>query len=199
MRCFRLIIVLFFGGISLVDAQENISYFQWKEKKYVDYVQSDKTMGLYMVDTIRINNFVILQTLPDLREYLMSESFYNKHRKNFSSSNISKYFLEYPNDFYLFDYPLPGIIFPVFIQNHLFEENRVFDNRKILVEKKKYLIYRFNILPEYFVVFLVRGDTYNKITGVNIIDAYYGLTKFKEPHAYYKWVIPIWKENVNNQ
>lgn len=49
--------------------------------------------------------------------------------------------------------------------------------------------------PDYYYLFLVRGDFYNYITVTCVFDGpYQSYIPFPDPKAYYKVVVPVWEE-----
>lgn len=170
------------------------SYFQWKDKRWGDYKLPYGVMGIYLVDTIKIEHPIILHTLKDNHEFLMTESFYKKNKKKFTSSKIASFLLDEADDFFIYDNYGDILFMPSFMHHLLYEENRPDFNYYIeLYSKNKYKLYEMIVEPDYYLVLLVRGDAYTNAIS-HVWDIYYGNIKFKEPKAYYKWLIPVWRK-----
>lgn len=52
---------------------------------------------------------------------------------------------------------------------------------------------KFTVNPDYWLLFLVRGDVYNFMACTMVMDSPTRYLTFKNPYAYYKVVYPCWK------
>ena len=62
-----------------------------------------------------------------------------------------------------------------------------------ILNSNSYQIYTFTPSPKYYWLIMIRGDAYNYLTVIDILDSGCEPIKFKDMKAYYKLLIPICK------
>lgn len=195
------ILLLFLVFTTFVSAQDNHSCIKDSmdiENRYSKLlISAYNTKGIYLVDTICIEDPVII-VVPHNTIYVMSYLFYLNNKWSFSKSKIKKMLHE--NEEHVFIYDMEWYLYTLIPQNQrnlLFYDKRPKDltNWETIYQNKKgYKLEKPIQKPDYFLLFLVRGDIYNKVTYDLVMDN--GLDEreeFKDPKAYYKIAVPVWK------
>lgn len=170
-----------------------------KENRYGDeLISAYNTKGIYLVDTICIEEPVIIE-IPRGIIYVMPYSFYLNNKWTFSKSKIKKMF--YENEEYMFIYDMEWFLYSLIshkMRNQLFFDDRPRDItnwKRLYQDKNGFIVDKMKQVPDYFLLFLIRGDIYNKVTYDMVWDS--GLDEredFKDPKAYYKMAVPVWRK-----
>ncbi|MDR0824395.1 MAG: hypothetical protein LBN74_04830 [Prevotella sp.] len=156
------------------------------------YKNKEGYKNFYFVDTIYIDNPIFVFSKNE-NEFVMSKSVYALY-------NGKEDFLLYrPDVFFVSDnLPMGGIPTKMFDQlilhsRHYCWEMESKDNLTWMKEKKKGIsrCYTYKKQPEYFLLYLIRGDYYNQVyTG---LDGPSVINFKRNKYNYYKIVIPVCK------
>ena len=170
-----------------------------KENIYNDVLMSAyNTKGIYLVDTICIENPVIIE-IPHGMIYVMPYSFYLNNKWTFSKSKIKKMF--YENEEYMFIYDMSWHLYSLVsrkMRNLIFFDDRPRDITNwttLYHDKNGFVVDKMKQVPDYFLLFLIRGDIFNKVDYEMVWDGRYDEREdFKDPKAYYKMAVPVWRK-----
>jgi hypothetical protein len=157
-----------------------------------EYESKEGYKNFYFVDTIKINNPIGV-FFKDGNEFVMSKDVYELY-------NGKEDFLLYRSDVFLLTEDLPLGAFSIQFVKEFYQQGKQYcweignkDNLIWINEKKKGIsrCYTYKKQPDYFLLFLIRGDYYNhSYCG---LDGPYSINFKRNKYNYYKIVIPICK------
>lgn len=150
-----------------------------KSKEY------DKSL-VYFVGIIHINSPVVISCKEHLHQsFIMSRKDFNNYSLDYKFLNKEYVFLLEYNTF-----AMPW----TYIRKS--EEYLITDWHTDHFEKYLhggYALYHFDIQPDYYQLYLIRGDAYNRFTFFDYnCGGYDTPLDFPEEKAYYKMVVPYW-------
>jgi len=164
------------------------NYLEGKQlSKWKEY--ADSTM-VYFVGIIHINSPVVIGCKDSENRFhqpfVMSRKDYNEHPLDYSFLNK-----EYA---YLLEYNLAPAMPWTYIREG--EDYLITDWHEKHSEEPLhggFELYYFETPPDYYHLYLIRGDAYNQFTFNNIMDGCYEAPlNFPADKAYYKMVVPYW-------
>lgn len=181
--------ILLTMSVIIVSMLYSCQYRYYTDDEYDSIVYSKKNKDgskiIYLVDSIPYDsaNFTIIGNPNELRQYFYIPNDYLKGKRKIKEKDIIKK----TNTILKFQFSRLSVkdddeYYPDVIRRRWFNEEGWFK-------------YYFTVPPSYLRVFMMRGIDYN-VLYCNNLDARWVPYKFPYKYAYYKIVVPVWKQEV---
>lgn len=170
-------------------------YLRIIEKFHTDSTASKGNDLIFFIDTININNPVIVQPTGyrTAHQFIMPDSTLAKYNESMD------FLIDNPNVFILAD-DVSSLALGLLTNNEMYKywllgDGNEFESEKVAFKSKRIEVYRYTAQPDYYLLMLVRGDIYihqteHVLVEYNVLPAGKKRLEFKVPYGYYKIVVP---------
>lgn len=156
------------------------------------FFNADGSQNTYFIDTIRIDSLVIVRSKKNGQYFAIKKPMKIKLKGKIWNSPDT--YLYNSNIFLVWCLTnMPTSVIPDAVYGTTFN-NGIRYKLDSLPKTKSYMVVKNNQQPKYYWLVMIRGDAYNYLTVLSILDGGCKVIKFKDEKAYYKLLIPIWKD-----
>ena len=155
------------------------------------FFNTDGSHNAYFVDTLHIDSLVIIRSEENGHYFAIKPPINIKLKGNiWNKSEVYLYDFHPFDKWYFSSIPLGLNTIPNDIYSSVY---RALSPSESILNSNSYQIYTFTPSPKYYWLIMIRGDAYNYLTAIDILDSGCEPIKFKDMKAYYKLLIPICK------
>lgn len=155
------------------------------------FINEDGSQNAYFIDTLHIDSLVIVESKKNGQYFAIKEPM-----KISLKGNIWNH-----PETYLFNFDLFGVwelknqptsAIPDAVYGTCFNNGIRYEFQPSY--NKTYMFVKNHQKPRYYWLVMIRGDAYNYLTARSVLDGGCKVIKFKDEKAYYKLLIPVWKD-----
>ena len=156
------------------------------------FFNADGSQNAYFIDTIRIDSLVIVRSNKNGQYFAIKEPEKISLKRNiWNSPETYLYNTEIFGGWCFTNMPISAV--PDAVYETGFNNGEKY-KLKPLYNKSSYMVVTNYQQPKYYWLVMIRGDAYNYLTVLSVLDGGCKTIKFKDEKAYYKLLIPIWED-----